>query len=119
MLRLSAGAWIVCLCVPTATLAVDFSGIYRPNGPAGDAWDCASIGMDGGAFSITSDTLIGVENECKLSNPVPVRNLPAILYDRECSAEGMTVTDRLMLMTADFGVYVITDGFVSELARCP
>lgn len=96
-----------------------FDGIYRPAGPGMGNWNCVDIGMDGGALAIRDDQLFGVENTCDMTAPTNVRDMDAVLFDFECQGEGMTSTDRVMLMRGDAGsIYVIRDGFVSKWDLC-
>jgi len=74
--------------------------------------------MDGGGMEVRGNLLIGVESECKLTKPVQVNGTSAMLYVMECSAEGYETTARVMLMPSEFGIYVITDGFVAEWEHC-
>ena len=60
----------------------------------------------------------GVENQCRLTNPVQVTGMDAVLYDAECAGEGETYSYRLMLMRLPDGIAVIQDGSVSELLTC-
>jgi hypothetical protein len=96
-----------------------YDGIYRPDYPETQGWDCRSVGSDGGALAIEGDVFKGVESQCKLTNPVPVTGMDAILYDAECAAEGETYSYRMMLLRLPEGVAVIEDGFVNMLKRCP
>lgn len=98
--------------------ADEFSGLYRPRGELAPPWDCKNIGQPGGAVAVDGGTLFGVENTCTLSNPVQVRDMPAMLFDAECAGEGEVSRRRVMLMHADFGLYLITSGFVAEWQRC-
>jgi hypothetical protein len=100
-------------------VAGPFDGIYRPDQPWAENWDCASVGLDGGALAIEGDTFKGVENQCKLTNPMPVTGMDAILYDAECSGEGETVSYRMMVMRLPEGVAIIEDGFINPLKLCP
>lgn len=93
-----------------------FDGIYRPD--QAESWDCQSIGQDGGALSVQGDTFTGVENQCKLTNPVPVTGMDAILYDAECAGEGELYSYRIMLMRLPEGLAVIQDGYVNQLVSC-
>jgi hypothetical protein len=109
-------AILAAICLPGLAVAQQYDGIYRPAGM--DGWDCTSIGMDGGAVAIGGGEIQGVENACSLSDPVEVRDMAATLFDMTCFGEGMSSTERVMLMTSDSGVYVIRDGFVAEWERC-
>ena len=99
-------------------LAGPFDGIYRPDQPWAAGWDCESIGQDGGALAVQGDIFTGVENQCRLTNPVQVTGMDAVLYDAECAGEGETYSYRLMLMRLPDGIAVIQDGSVSELLTC-
>ena len=110
---------VTLLAAATPVLATPYDGVFRPNYAWAEGWDCQSIGMDGGAVAIQGDQLLGVENSCTLTDPVEVRGMEATLYDAECSGEGTTYTERLMLMSSgDGGVVVIRNGWASEWARC-
>ncbi|TYB81611.1 hypothetical protein [Maritimibacter fusiformis] len=104
--------------LPATASATPYDGMFRPNYDFAASWDCTSLGMDGGAVAVQGDKLIGVENTCTLTDPVEVRDMNATLYDAECSGEGETARERLMLMAHDYGIYVIRDGFVSDWLRC-
>ena len=95
-----------------------FDGLYKPRGSEFESWDCKTVGSDGGAMSIDNNILRGVESYCSLNNPVNVNGMNAVLFDADCAGEGYEWTDRVMFMSADFGVYYITDKFVSEWQSC-
>ena len=101
-----------------AAMAGPFDGIYRPNYDFAANWNCTDIGMDGGALAIQDHELFGVENYCELTDPVRVKGMNAILYNAMCAEEGMTYSERVMLMRNEHGVYVIRDGFVLDLIHC-
>ena len=104
--------------LPLAAAAGPFDGLYRPNYDWASAWDCASVGIDGGALAVEGETLKAVENTCTLTDPVEVRDMAAVLYDASCTGEGGESQGRIMLMTHDFGIYVVRDGFVLDWIRC-
>ncbi|SDJ40935.1 hypothetical protein [Aliiruegeria lutimaris] len=108
-------SWVAFAAVAEAQSP--FDGLYYPTGSAG--WDCRTLGADMGALGVLDGFLEGVENRCAMTNPVNVRDLPAVLYDLECSGEGTTYAERVMLMRSDQGIYVIRDGYVAEWSRCP
>ncbi|MCX7286767.1 MAG: hypothetical protein NTW20_04220 [Rhodobacterales bacterium] len=105
-------------CLATPLFAGPFDGLYRPDQPWAESWDCRTVGSDGGAVAIEGDMFKGVESACKLTNPVPVTGMDAMLYDAECAADGETVSYRLMLLRLPEGVAVIEDGAVSPLVSC-
>ncbi len=104
--------------VPLAAAAGPFDGLYRPNYDWALTWDCTSVGQDGGALQVEGETLRAVENTCTLSDPVDVRDMAAVLYDASCTGEGGASEGRIMLMTHEFGIYVIRDGFVLDWISC-
>lgn len=99
----------------TSAFAGEFDGVYRLN----KHWDCTSVGLDGGAVSVTGNKYRGVEEECTLSNPTRVRGIDAVLYDTICTGEGETRRDRLMYMKAyGGGLYIISRGSVVHWEKC-
>ena len=115
-LRLLTATCAAMLATPLA--AGPFDGVYRPDQPWAEGWDCQSIGQDGGALAVQGDIFTGVENQCKLTNPVPVTGMEAILYDAECAGEGELYSYRIMLMRLPEGLAVIEDGNVNQLVSC-
>ena len=109
---------VLSLILPAVAAAGPFDGLYRPNYDWALAWDCKSVGVDGGALEVEGETLRAVENTCALSDPVEVRDMAAVLYDASCTGEGGASEGRIMLMTHEFGIYVIRDGFVLDWIRC-
>ena len=95
-----------------------YNGLYFPKGA--DDWSCksADLAQDGGAVGVKFDSLMGVENICRLSRPVNVVNMDATLYDATCTAEGTEYSERVMLMKTEDGIAVIRDGSVAEWTTC-
>lgn len=106
------------LSFAAANAAGPFDGTYRPNYDFAVSWNCTDLGMDGGALAIRDHELIGVENLCRLTEPVRVNGMNAILYNGICAGEGYEYSERIMLMKNDHGVYVIRDGFALDLIHC-
>jgi len=102
----------------STTPALAFDGLYRPDQPWAENWDCQTVGMDGGALAVRDGKFYGVENTCELTNPTAIRGMDGILYDAACTGEGMTETFRMMLMQVEGGLAVIRDGSVNMLRRC-
>ncbi len=113
---------ILAALAPGLAIATPYDGLFRPNYDFAASWDCTRVGIDGGALAIEGDVLTGVENACKLSGPVEVRDMDARLYDADCTGEGegedARRSERIMIMAHDFGVYVIRDGLVLDWLRC-
>jgi hypothetical protein len=93
-------------------------GLYYP--PNQGTWDCATLGMDGGAVGVQGQTLHGVENACTLTNAFPIPGMDAMMFDLECSGEGMTYDGgRVILVPTQTGLGIVRDGFVVNWLRCP
>ena len=69
-------------------------------------------------MAIEGDVFKGVENQCRLTNPVPVTGMDAMLYDADCAGEGETYSYRLMILRVPGGLAVIEDGTVNLLKSC-
>lgn len=108
---------LTVLALPAA--ADPFDGLYRPDEPWAEGWDCQSVGSDGGALAVRDGVFYGVESACQLTNPVEVNGMSAVLYDAQCNGEGESYAKRMMLMRVPEGLAVIEDGFVNVLRACP
>lgn len=94
-------------------------GLYYPDLAAG-AWDCRSVGRDGGALEIRGAQMFGVETMCNLRDPLPIPGMDAVRYLRDCAGEGMTWEgDPVILSPTASGVALMFDGFATEWVRCP
>jgi hypothetical protein len=100
----------------SSVVAGPYDGLYAPSG---FNWNCKDIGMDGGALAMKDDEFFGVENTCKLSNPVGVRGMSATLFDANCSGEGETSSYRMMFLRTGTDLTVIANGYALLLERCP
>ncbi|MGP1355459.1 hypothetical protein [Roseicyclus sp.] len=111
------------LCVLASPVAAQslldrVQGLYYP--PGQGTWDCATLGMDGGAVGIVGQTLQGVENACDLTNPFPIPGMDAMAFDLSCTGEGMTFDGgRVILVPLVDGLGLVRDGSVVTWARCP
>lgn len=110
-------ATLVLLAGPA--LAGPYDGLYRPDYPEYEDWDCTSVGSDGGALAIQGDIFYRLENQCRLTNPTAVSGMDAELYDVECLGEGTEFSYRLMILRLPEGVALIQDGNVFNLKSCP
>ena len=115
MTRMIAGI-LACSIAPAAMAQdLDFEGLWRSN----PTTDCAYTGGEGTALKVEDDVLYGVENQCRMSRPVDVRDMDAILFDMECEGEAENFVERAMFMGAtDGGLYLIWDGIVFKYESC-
>lgn len=89
-------ARLTCLValLPGLAFAGPFDGIYKQTANA----ECALVGVDGGSIEIRDGIFYGVESECRMTRPVNVVNMDAILFTMQCSGEGTNWSERAMLM---------------------
>lgn len=95
---------------PSAALA-QFDGTW--------AVDCTDPPAES-RLRIEGDTVRFYESTCRMTNPVPVRDMAgAVLYDLACTGEGESWTERTLLMPGGGGGLVrVTEGFAFTYARC-
>ncbi len=101
---------------PGLLAAGPYDGVYKQVANT----DCSLVGVDGGSVKIQDEIFYGVEMECRMTLPVDVNNMEATLYTMECSGEGQTWSERLMLMqdAQQDGIIMIWDGYVFRYDRC-
>ena len=107
----------VTLVMAMPALAGPFDGTYKQAANA----ECALVGVDGGSVRIADDIFYGVEVECRMSDPVNVLEMDALLYTMQCSGEDQVVTERAMVMdkAQDDGIIMIWNGYAFVYDRCP
>lgn len=113
--RLAAltGAW-VALCAGAAA-ASPFDGVWRATPTA----QCDGTAGDGAILRIEDDTLYGAGAECRMTRPVNVRDMDAMLYDMVCAGDETTFTERaLMLNAADGGIVLVWNGYAFKYEAC-
>jgi hypothetical protein len=95
------------------------SGLYFPSMDQGVLqWNCTSdtIGMDGGALSITETSFQGVDNTCDIQDPRPEgASINATLV---CMAEGMPWENRVRFTPTPTGVQITDDRGTVSWTRC-
>jgi hypothetical protein len=97
----------------TPLTAQDLSGWCIPAGA------CMGVQMP-----IGSGTYDTCEERCTLTNPVPVRDMDATLYDEVCRGDWMengTITNRIMLIKQSSNqtrMFAIREGWITQLERC-
>jgi hypothetical protein len=101
---------------PVACFAAPFDGVYKQTANA----ECALVGVDGGALEIKDGIFHGVEVECRMTNPVNVLDMDAILYTMQCSGEDQNWTERAMLMepAEGEGLIMVWNGYAFVYDKC-
>ena len=116
-MQIVAKSFICAVCLgATAATAGPFDGVYRQTANS----DCGLVGVDGGSIEISEGIFYGVEVECRMTRPVDVINMDAILYTMQCSGSDQAWTERAMLMNAaeSDGIIMLWDGYAFVYDRC-
>ncbi len=75
---------------------------------------------DDGILRIEEGVLYGAESRCRMTNPLEVRAMDAMLYDMVCIGEGTGWEERALLMrAASGGLILLWDGYAFEYDACP
>ncbi len=101
-------------CAATGAGAQGYDGTYRFPGTQG----CTFLGIDNGVIQIRRGVLSGAENDCRMTNPIEVRDMDATLYDLLCQGEGMEWQERAMIMRSARGVVIARRGYATDFERC-
>lgn len=109
-------SWVVFAFLPLAVTAAPFDGVYKQTANA----ECALVGVDGGALEIRDGIFYGVEVECRMTRPVNVLDMDAILYTMQCSGEDQNWTERAMLMepAEGDGLIMVWNGYAFVYDKC-
>lgn len=99
-----------------AAFAGPFDGTYRQTATS----DCGLVGVDGGSLEIRDGIFYGVEMECRMTRPVDVIDMDAILYTMQCVGEEDQWSERALLMNSaeDDGIIMLWDGYAFRYDRC-
>ena len=112
MIRLA----IVFATLPGLVLAGPFDGVYKQTANA----ECALVGVDGGALEIKDGIFYGVDVECRMTRPVNVVDMDAMLFTMQCTGDDTVWTERAMLMEdkESDGVIMVWNGYAFRYDRC-
>ncbi|MFG6572152.1 hypothetical protein ACGYLO_11160 [Sulfitobacter sp. 1A13353] len=68
---------------------------------------------------ITGNRISFIESTCTLENPTSLRGMPeAKLYDKTCSGEGSTWSERVLIGKDGDDLMIYTRGYVSTYQSC-
>lgn len=111
-LRLGAAVFFL----PAMLAASPFDGVYKQTANS----ECALVGVDGGSLKIDNEIFYGVEVECRMTNPVEIEGMNAMLYNMACIGEGSTWEERAIMMqdAQGPGLLMIWDGYAFRYDRC-
>ncbi len=109
-------ALLLLLATPLAAQSLDgryyWAGSDPARGCTPNAYSEGSITLDGGQVFF-------VESHCALTNRVAIRDMNgAFLYDAQCSGEGDTWTERMLVYPTSDGVAVLSRGAARVYTRC-
>ena len=117
----STSAIIVALLFGATANAQSFDGVYsgsRDGTKTAMSCDLDYQGSDGGPNVIYQQQYFGVESSCDLKNPTSINGIDGILYDAECSEEGIPSTSRMLLIRSFDRVFMHHNGYMRELFVC-
>lgn len=117
---LALAAALSTLSATAQTMLDRLDGLYYPQGYG--AWDCQTLGMDGGAVGVRDGMLHGVESSCRLDNGKAVPGFDAMVFGTTCTGEGMEWDGgNVILIPAQNGAamtLVREGGFATTWQRC-
>lgn len=119
-LRAALLAMPVALVLPAVSAGAQ-DGQFDGDWATGDPMACDLSGNDAVNFAlrIRGDAFFGLETQCRMTNPVTVRDLGAVLYDMDCAGEGESWSYRALFMIDRDGQLVrILDGSAVIHPRC-
>ena len=117
----STSAITVALLFGATANAQSFDGVYsgsRDGTKTAMSCDLDYQGSDGGPNVIYQQQYFGVESSCDLKNPTSINGIDGILYDAECSEEGIPSTSRMLLIRSFDRVFMHHNGYMRELFVC-
>lgn len=112
-------AMVFGLMAAGAAQAGPFDGTYIPRGKGGSFWNCVYNGQEGGAIWIEDNWYHPIEDPvCRLTNPVQVRDMPAVLFDLECGDDNKAGNERVMFVRRPGGMFEVRSGWMVDWEKC-
>lgn len=107
---------VVLTLLATAAASGPYDGTYKQAANA----ECDLVGVDGGSVKIAEGIFYGVELECRMTNPVDVLEMDALLYTMQCSGQDQIFSERAMLMNKaeGDGIIMVWNGYAFVYDRC-
>ncbi|WP_211643116.1 hypothetical protein [Loktanella sp. SALINAS62] len=114
-MRMKIAVTGLCLIALPAT-GGPYDGTFKQAANA----ECDLVGVDGGSVRIADGIFYGVELQCRMSDPVNVLEMDALLYTMECSGDDQMFTERAMVMdkAEDDGIIMVWNGYAFVYDRC-
>ncbi len=108
-------AGLAALAAPPA-LAEGYDGRYKLTRDA----DCAAPLGSEGFLRIEDGVFHGAESQCSMTNPIDVRDMEATIYDMLCTGDGLTWSERAIVMRgAEGDLVLVWDGYAFSYPACP
>lgn len=107
------------LMLPLPAPAQD--GRFDGDWAAGDPMACDLSGHDSANFAlrIRGDLFRGLETECRMTNPLTLPGVGAVIHEMECTGEGERWSyHALMMLDRDGQLVMISDGSALIYPRC-
>jgi len=110
---------VLALMLPLPALAQD--GRFDGDWALGDPMACDLSGHDTANFAlrIRGDRFRGLESECRMTNPVTLPGVGAVIHEMECTGEGESWSyHALMMLDREGQLVMISDGSARIYPRC-
>lgn len=111
-------AALALVFLASPVVSQDLDGVYRWQ-DSDPATGCDSSAYAEFQVTISGNQISFVETQCKLGNPMPIRDMPeGTLYDAVCAGEGDTWTERMLVYRTFDGVALLSRGAARTYSRC-
>lgn len=98
-----------------SALEYGFVGKYRLEGAS-----CDVRRAEADWVFVTKTGISATHLECRFTSKTTVNRMPSLLFDADCSNEGMLTTTRFFISQYGDGIVVFSPAFgLMELAACP
>lgn len=112
-MRVAAWGFAVLFGTVLPLSALEVDGVYKLTPTS----DCIT---EEAVLRIQDRIFHGSEGQCRMENPVNVRDMDAQLFDMACSGEGSKWVERALFMRGAEGELILLwNGYAFRYERCP